>query len=71
MCKQFYAMFYKPLTTFIYSSALQPVCTVHPRVHQNMRGVQHYERVNKDALQTYHAKQILFTKTLCYQNEPI
>jgi len=25
----------------MYTSALQPVCTVHPRVHQNMRGVHH------------------------------
>jgi len=25
----------------LYSSALQPVCTMHPRVHQNMRGVHH------------------------------
>jgi len=30
-----------------YLSALQPVCTVHPRVHQNMRGVHHYERVHQ------------------------
>jgi len=25
----------------VYISALQPVCTVHPGVHQNMRGVHH------------------------------
>jgi len=29
-----------------------------------MCGVHHYERVHKDALQTCHTKQILFTKTL-------
>jgi len=34
-------------------------------VHQNMRGVHHYERVHRDALQTCHTKLILFTKTLC------
>jgi len=39
-------------------SALQPVHG-HPRVHQNMRGVHHYERVHKGASQTGH------TKTFC------
>jgi len=43
-----------------YSSALQPVCTVH----QNMRGVHRYERVHQRTSQTCHTKQILFTKTL-------
>jgi len=48
-----------------YASALQPVCTLHPRVHQNMRRVHHYERVHKGASQTCHTKEILFTKILC------
>jgi len=49
----------------VYISAIQPVCTVHPGVHQNMRGVHHYERVHKGASHTCHPKQILFTKTFC------
>jgi len=51
-------------------SALQPVCTVHPGVHQNMRGVHHYERVHKGASQICHTKQILFTKLSVSKNEP-
>jgi len=49
----------------LYASALQPVCTVHPRVHQNMHGVHHYKKADKGASQTCHTKQILFTKTFC------
>ena len=48
----------------VWTSALQPVCTVHPTVHQHMRGVHHYERVHKDALQTCHTKQN-FLQKLC------
>jgi len=44
----------------VWTSALQPVCTVH----QHMRGVHHYERVHKDALQTCHTKQN-FLQKLC------
>jgi len=29
------------MKTIYQTGALQPVCTVHPRVHQNMRGVHH------------------------------
>jgi len=29
---------------FVWNSTLQPVCTMHPKVHQNMRGVHHYEK---------------------------
>jgi len=38
---------------------------VHPRVHQNMRGVHRYERVHKGASETCHTQQIRFTKTFC------
>jgi len=49
-----------------YISALQPVCTVHPGVHQNMRGVHHYERVHKGASQTCHLKRELFLGLSCW-----
>jgi len=57
------------------SSALQPVCTVHHCVHQNVRGVHHFERVHTGASPTCHTKYIPFTKTSCYQkwtiNQPM
>jgi len=52
-----------------YSGAVQPVCTVHPRVHRNMRVVHHYERVHKAASQTCHTKQILFTKSVVCKHQ--
>ena len=45
-------------------SALQPVCTVHPRVHQNMRGVHHYERVHMGASQTSHLTDTFYKNFL-------
>jgi len=53
-----------------YTSTLQLVCMVPPGVHQNMRGVHHYERVHKGASQTCHTKQILFTKLSVSKIEP-
>jgi len=58
------------VTNTSYTNALQPVCTVHPGVHQNMRGVHHYERVRKGASQTCHTKQILLTKLSVSKIDP-
>lgn len=45
-------------------SARQLVCTVHPRMHLNMRGVHHY----KGASQTCHTKQVLLNFLLAKMN---
>ena len=53
-----------PSDKLLYTRALQPVCTVHTRVHQKMLGVHHYERVHKGAPQTCRLRRTLFKK-LC------
>lgn len=42
-------LMFNPRNGFVQASALQPVFTLHPRVHQNMHWVNHYEKVYKDA----------------------